>query len=68
MGLLSSDDSDEVIVDSFEGFKNSKLIRVIDTQTGVVCYWPLHHEGFEAIPISETELDFEDLDALEDPE
>lgn len=66
MGLLSGDDdSEEVITDSFAGFKNSKLIRVIDKQTGVVCYWPLHHEGFQAIPLSETELDPEDLEKLE---
>lgn len=65
MGILSNDDSEDVIVDTYSTYKTSKLIRVIDKQTGVVCYWPTHHEGMTAIPLSETELDLDDFDDLE---
>ncbi|WP_435365770.1 hypothetical protein [Haloarchaeobius sp. DYHT-AS-18] len=66
MGLLSGDDSDDVIVDTFSAHKNTKLVRAIDTETGVVCYWPTHHEGFVAMPLSDTELSLDDIEAMEE--
>ena len=65
MGLLSDDDSDDVIIDTYKAYKSVKLVRAIDKETGVVCYWPTHHEGMTAVPLSETELDPEDLEKLE---
>lgn len=66
MGLFSNDSSEDVIIDTFSAHKNMKLVRVIDTQTGVVCYWPTHHEGFQAVPLSDTELSADDLKPMQD--